>query len=369
VFTELLGVFWLAISVSCSGPAAPSAVAISSISPPTGSTFGGTSITIVGTNFAAGATVNIGTVPATGVTIESPTRMTAVTGQSSAGTVDVVVSSQGRTASLPRSFTYSTPMLLENTPPVIVSIRALGTRPNEPAQFADLDETITLTALVQDAESPISQLRFEWASNAGGTFSGAGPVVQWHAPNSGPTPSSATLTVTVVEQYQGADPTGLPLTKENRVSMTTVVSLHDSRNEIGSLARQFLFDFSDSSIRDVGYILRNFSDRCPDGKASETNDVAFNRQHFIINSSAIGSASVSVDFAGTCPFRLRRADACAEVPAEWVSTSLDDKSQSHVIGIDQVTAVYDPSRQRWGLCDSDFDGHNATLSSLRGFIR
>jgi hypothetical protein len=151
---------------------------------------------------------------------------------------------------------------------------------------------------------------------------------------------------------------------------------HDDRgeparlsSEIGSLARQFLFDFSDSGIRDVGYILRNFSDRCPDGKASEANDVAFNRQHFIINSSSIGSASVSVDFAGTCPLRLRRADACALVPADWAFDILDDRSRAHVIGTDQVTAVYDPSRQRWGLCDSDFDGHNATLSSLRGFIR
>jgi hypothetical protein len=297
--------------------------------------------------------------------------MTAVTGQSAAGTVDVVVTSQGRAATLPRSFTYSAPTLVENTPPVIVSIRALGTRPNEPAQFADADETIAVTAFVQDAETPISQLGFEWVSNAGGTFAGAGPVVQWHAPSSGPTPSSATLTVTVVEKYQGADPTGLPLTKEHRVSMATVVSLHDSPSEIGALARQFLFDFSDSSIRDVAYILRNFvvTDRCPDGKANETSDVTFNRQHFVINSSSIGSASVSIDFAGICSFRLRSADACAQVPADWTSTALDDKSRGRVTGIDHVTAFYDPSRQRWGLCDSDFDGQNATPASLRGFIR
>lgn len=358
------------MSVACGGGStAPSAVAVSSIAPPTGSTFGGTAITIVGTNFAQGATVNVGAVPATSVTVESPTRITAVTGQSAAGTVDVVVSSQGRNATLARSFTYAAPILAENTPPVIVSIRALGSRPNEPPQFADLGETITLTAFVQDAETPISQLGFEWASNAGGTFSGAGPVVQWRAPGNGSTPSSATLTVTAVEKYQGVDPTGLPLTKETRVSLTTVVSLHDSPSEIGSLARQFLLDFSDSGIRDVSYILRNFSDRCPDGKANETSDVAFNRQHFIINSSSIGFASVSVDFAGTCPFRLRSADACAQVPADWTSTSLDDKSKGRVIGVDQVTAVYDPSRQRWGLCDSDFDGQNATPSSMRGFIR
>ena len=85
------------------------------------------------------------------------------------------------------------------------------------------------------------------------------------------------------------------------------------------------------NIRDVGYI-QELSDRCPDGKANESNDVAFNRQHFIIDSSSIGSASVSVDFAGTCPVRLRPADACALVPAEWASTFLDDRSRTHVIG-------------------------------------
>jgi hypothetical protein len=296
--------------------------------------------------------------------------MTAITGQSAAGTVDVVVAAQGRTATLPRSFTYGAPVLAENTPPTIVSIQALGARHNEPPQFADLAETITVTAFVRDTETPISQLVFEWSSDAG-TFSGAGPVVQWRAPSNASTPASATLTVTVIEKYQGADPTGLPVTKENRATMTTMVSVHDSQTEVGSLARQFLLDFSDSGIRDVAYILRNFvvSDRCPNGKENETNDVAFNRQHFVINASSIGNASVNIDFGGECPFRLRSADACAQIPADWTSTSLDDKTRARVIGIDQVTGVYDSSRQRWGLCDSDFNGQNVTPSSLRGFIR
>jgi hypothetical protein len=147
--------------------------------------------------------------------------------------------------------------------------------------------------------------------------------------------------------------------------------VHDSQTEVGSLARQFLLDFSDSGIRDVAYTLRNFvvSDRCPNGKENETNDVAFNRQHFVINASSIGNASVNIDFGGECPFRLRSADACAQIPADWTSTSLDDKTRARVIGIDQVTGVYDSSRQRWGLCDSDFNGQNVTPSSLRGFIR
>jgi hypothetical protein len=358
------------LSGGCSNSTAPSGVGISSIAPQTGTTFGGTEVTIVGTNFAAGATVSFGGAPATNVTVESPTRLTAVTGQSPAGTVDVIVAAGGRSATLPRAFTYAPPVLGENTPPTIVSVQALGARTNEPPQFADLGEAITVTAFVRDAETPISQLTFEWTSDVG-TFSGGGPVVQWRAPGGGTTPSSATLTVTVIEKYQGADPSGLPVTKENRVSLSTMVSVHDSRTEIGSLARQFLLDFSDSGIRDVGFILRNFvvNDRCPNGKANEMSDVDFNRQHFVINASSIGSASVSIAFNDTCPFRLRSADACAQVPSDWTSTSLDDKTKGRVTGIDQVTAVYDSSRQRWGLCDSDFDGQSATPASLRGFIR
>jgi hypothetical protein len=102
-------------------------------------------------------------VPATAVTIESPTRMTAVTGQSAAGTVDVVVSSLGRTATLPRSFTYSAPTLAENTPPVIVSIRALGTRPNEPEQFPPTSMKRSTHGFVQDAESPNLSAELQWA--------------------------------------------------------------------------------------------------------------------------------------------------------------------------------------------------------------
>ena len=52
------------------------------------------------------------------------------------------------------------------------------------------------------------------------------------------------------------------------------------------MARQFLLDFSDSSIRDVDYIMRNFErqPRVPTGSEvdSERDDVIKNRANFQI---------------------------------------------------------------------------------------
>ena len=68
-----------------------------------------------------------------------------------------------------------------NNTPVIVSIRIQGSRPNEPANFADVGETVGVSAEVRDDETPVSQLQFVWSSSVG-TFSGNGPTVTWQAP-------------------------------------------------------------------------------------------------------------------------------------------------------------------------------------------
>ena len=52
---------------------------VSSVSPNSGSTVGGTAVTITGTNFAAGATVTFGSAAATGVTVVNGTTITATT--------------------------------------------------------------------------------------------------------------------------------------------------------------------------------------------------------------------------------------------------------------------------------------------------
>ncbi|HLK32503.1 MAG TPA: IPT/TIG domain-containing protein [Terriglobales bacterium] len=83
---------------------------INSITPTSGITNGGTSVSISGSNFVAGAKVTIGGIPASNVQVASGgTSLTAFTPAGSVGAVDVVVTNpppSGGSATLPAGYTY-----------------------------------------------------------------------------------------------------------------------------------------------------------------------------------------------------------------------------------------------------------------------
>ena len=68
---------------------------VTSVAPASGSTVGGTAVTITGTNFATGATVTFGGTAATSVVVVSSTSITATTPAGSAGAVTVTVTNPG----------------------------------------------------------------------------------------------------------------------------------------------------------------------------------------------------------------------------------------------------------------------------------
>ena len=249
-----------------------------------------------------------------------------------------------------------------NNPPVIAGITIRGSRPNQPPSFADVSEMVSVIAEVRDDETPLAQLTMAWSS-AVGTFSGTGATVTWQAPAQAATPQDVTLRLEVVERY---GPATAPTSLEHRVSSTATVRVHDSIREVGEKARQFLLDFSDSSIRDVPYIMRNFEPDCY-GTAEEAAQVADNRAGYQILASSVGAATVSVNFGGVCAFRAKPGDACANVPVMWDSRDLATGARGIVRGTDQVAAVYVRSRGEWRLCDSQFDG--IASPAFRGFIR
>jgi len=83
---------------------------VTNVVPDSGTTAGGTSVTISGTNFVSGATVSFGGTAATGVTVVNATTITADTPARAAGAVDVeVTNSDGQSGSLPNGFTYTSP--------------------------------------------------------------------------------------------------------------------------------------------------------------------------------------------------------------------------------------------------------------------
>jgi formylglycine-generating enzyme required for sulfatase activity len=87
----------------------PPAPTVSSVSPTSGSTLGGTAITITGTALTGASSVTVAGVAATSVVVVSPTSITAVTPAGAAGAKNVAVTTAGGTASLTNGFTYVVP--------------------------------------------------------------------------------------------------------------------------------------------------------------------------------------------------------------------------------------------------------------------
>jgi hypothetical protein len=89
-------------------PPPPTAPTITSVTPNSGPTAGGTPVTIAGSGFVVGATVAIGGA-ATDVVVDSETEITARTPATAAGPVEVVVSDKNGTSTLGPSYTYIPP--------------------------------------------------------------------------------------------------------------------------------------------------------------------------------------------------------------------------------------------------------------------
>ena len=91
-------------------PTPTPAPAVSGVSPNSGSTAGGTSVAITGTNFSGATAVKFGTTAATTFTVNSATSITATSPAHAAGAVDMTVTTSGGTSATSASdqFTYTT---------------------------------------------------------------------------------------------------------------------------------------------------------------------------------------------------------------------------------------------------------------------
>ena len=130
--------------VSDDGVVTPPSPVITDVSPSTGLTDGGTVVTITGSNFLAGATVNFGPNPGTGVSLTSSNSITATTPAGAPGAVNVVVANtNGLSATSFGGFTYVLPPL---PPPVLVpgSVTLTGSNMN----FEWLGATNTTSVLL-----------------------------------------------------------------------------------------------------------------------------------------------------------------------------------------------------------------------------
>jgi|GEM_PF-618682 len=149
------------------GVAPGPAPVVASVSPLTGSTAGGTAVTITGANFVNGATVNFGGIAATNVVVAAAGSITATTPAHAAGAVSVDVTNPDlQTGTQASAFTYQTPPGQPVTIHVDVNLNRQSISPfiygvalGSQAQLADLNATIN-----RDGGNPAS--RYNWSVNA-----------------------------------------------------------------------------------------------------------------------------------------------------------------------------------------------------------
>ncbi len=324
---------------------------VQSISPNFGPIAGGGEITVNGANFTTAATVSIGGQPATDVTVPSIGVIVArVPVAAGPGPADVVVTTEAGSGTLAGGFNYLSPP--DNTPPSILAIVIQGSRPNEPPDFADLNETVSISAQVADPETPSDQLQYQWSA-ATGTFFGEGQNVTWQAPGASDTPLPVTIELRVVERY-GQD--GI---FQHEATATRALSLHDSVRELGDMARGFLTEFSKPQTnQDWRDIMKDFDlagGTCADPGAieEEKSQVIAHYTNFFMHNYQIGPATVNVNFGSHCPVRNRAGDACIAVPVFWDSTDERTGKRAQTQGVDRLASAYSKTTSRWWLCSSD----------------
>jgi hypothetical protein len=100
----------------------PPAPAVSSISPPSGRTSGGTSVTITGTNLTGATSVTFGGTAATNVSVVNSTTITCTTPARTAGTVSVLITTPGGTNAANTLYTYVSPPTVTAVSPATGSI-------------------------------------------------------------------------------------------------------------------------------------------------------------------------------------------------------------------------------------------------------
>jgi hypothetical protein len=236
-----------------------------------------------------------------------------------------------------------------NLEPTIVSLTAGSPR-------VDADADLNLTAVVEDAETPLDQLTYQWSTTpVGGDFIGSGAQIRWRAPRGQTTPGSYSVKLTVVEKYVSA---GQPA--QHEVSKAIDVHYNDSPAEVRRIGMRFLTElFPDFTVAPPAAV-QDFSDSCP-GKFAELSDVTNNRKQFHILSGSYSPAAVDFDSAKTS---ASLSGQCTFVDIPTDPTNPNYNRRESVTGICSLTAVYES--WRWYLCTSSFRGIGTTpLNELR----
>ena len=199
--------------------ASPSAPTISAVSPSSGSTAGGTSVVITGTDLTGATAVNFGSTAASSFTVNSATQITAVSPAGAAGAVNVAVTTAGGTATSNGAFTYAVPQ--QSAPTITAVSPSSGTTAggtsvvitgtNFTGATAVNFGTTAATSFTVNSATQITALAPAGSAGAvnvavttvGGTATSNGAFTYAAPQQSAPTGVQATFTTGAIAEYSG----------------------------------------------------------------------------------------------------------------------------------------------------------------------
>jgi hypothetical protein len=248
------------------------------------------------------------------------------------------------------------PIDVINTPPVVKSVVASDTR-------IEAGSPVTLTATVEDAETPVDKLQFAWTLPPGTMVAaGNGSSITWTPSASITTPADLGILVTVTETY-----TSGTTQKQNTATGELKVHVNNSPKELADQALRFLGDFADSRVS-AEKCVSEFSTStktCANGKSDEFDDIDGNRYDLLILSStlrhtslSIAPSKVSATVHTFCSFTSR---VIAQQPKKCIGCAYG--SVGTTTGDCYTTHVYENGK--WWLCESHYQSQGLTSAFQR----
>jgi hypothetical protein len=249
-----------------------------------------------------------------------------------------------------------------NTPPTVKSVTVSDTR-------IEVGTPVTLTATVEDAETPVEKLQFAWTLPEGSTVAGGnGQSITW-TPGAGLiTPLDTTVMVTVTETYSSGSSQ-----LQNTATGTLALHINNSTKELADMSLKFLGLFADSKVS-PDKCVQDFTDSCS-GKKDEFADISDNRHDYEIVSSTLRHTGLSI----TPDRQKATVHTFCSFTSKVITTAPVDEYcangkcplgsiQGPVTGDCWTTNVY--QKGRWWLCESHFTGQGGILTDFaRAFFR
>jgi len=234
------------------------------------------------------------------------------------------------------------PVVGPATPPVIREIAV-------PTSRVEAGQNITITATVEDAETPLSQLTYQWAASAG-TISGSGTTATWIMPEGITSGVNVAITLTVFDTYDAVVNNRVVKQQFIVAGTSPTFRVHDSDAELLALAVKFLRDlFGNSSVPPADCLV-DFTDLCADldfGKTAELQDITDHRS--LVEVQSVTFFSQIVSFQGSDAGTVY---SDAEFRDRWLSDGIVRPYRNEFV----VTGRY--HQGRWWICESYVDRSN-----------